>query len=189
LARLWTRVWSPGRLAFVKSFDVKLLHVEGTSLDERNLIPMAEKATTEKAAPTCHYGGGSYGSPKDSKRCKNPMEPKRQLCAKHELAWKVESKRRAAERKAAQPAKPKAEPKAKAAKVESVNIAAIRDQPRQASLERVNRRIASLEDEGLTTSDAQGVLMADEAAFSEVTVPQVPAALVEKRPAAKAPKP
>ncbi len=62
----------------------------------------------------CHYGGGSYGSPPDSKKCPLKHEEKRQLCQKHEALWRVEAKKRAAAKKLAQTAEAAASVKAKA---------------------------------------------------------------------------
>lgn len=60
----------------------------------------APKAKVTRDSSLCHWGAGSYLSPKSSKKCPNPHHPKRQLCDQHELAFR-------AARKAASPVKPK----------------------------------------------------------------------------------
>lgn len=52
----------------------------------------------------CHWGGGSYGSPTDQKRCTNARHPKRQLCDKHEKLWRPIAKSRRVERELAEAA-------------------------------------------------------------------------------------
>lgn len=74
-------------------------------------------ATEKKAAPKpkatldktiCRWGAGRYFSPATAKACTAAKAPKRELCAPHELAMR-------AAKKAAAPAKPKAEAKPKSA--------------------------------------------------------------------------
>ena len=62
-------------------------------------VAKATKSAPAKVAPAakapkfgpdqCHWGAGSYLSPKASKRCQNKRNAKRQLCDEHEAAFRV----------------------------------------------------------------------------------------------------
>lgn len=59
---------------------------------EKKAAPKLKVA--KRDAALCHYGAGSYGSLTTSKKCPDKLVAGKQLCAKHEVAWKVEAKRR-----------------------------------------------------------------------------------------------
>lgn len=54
-------------------------------------------ATTKSAAKKidpalCRWGEGRYGSPKSARSCREPRNPKRQLCDSHEAAYRKAKK-------------------------------------------------------------------------------------------------
>ncbi|HEY7937365.1 MAG TPA: hypothetical protein VID26_09600 [Candidatus Limnocylindrales bacterium] len=63
---------------------------------------MAATTKTTKAAPAkvakdttkCRWGQGRYSSPATAKACTEARDPKRQLCAKHEQAYRAAAKAR-----------------------------------------------------------------------------------------------
>jgi hypothetical protein len=101
--------------------------------------PAKKVAAAKRDANLCHWGGGSYLSPKSAAKCTNKRDGNRQLCADHELAYRAAAKAR--KPAVAKAAKPKAEPKKLSAKARRDEYAAI---------------VARLEAKGATTSDAQG---------------------------------